>query len=89
MDMAGATLLDFPLLKLLLFVLMFPGILGMATVWVAMWFFWWQFHPAETVGKGLWLLVLLLGPVGALFYLAFVYRRSALLQQEGKEPATA
>lgn len=78
---AGGSLADLPALRLFLYILMFPGIVGISLVWVAMWFFWGRYHPADSIGKGAWLLVLLLmGPFGSLLYLAFVYRRSPLFK---------
>jgi hypothetical protein len=53
----------------LLFVV--PGILGAATLWVGMWYYWFGFD--DSTG---WFLALLgLGPFGAFFYYFFSYRR--------------
>jgi hypothetical protein len=74
---AGNTLYDSPLLVLTLETVMFIGVLGAATVWAGMWYFWFKFHDGNTVSSALWFIALvLLGPVASLTYFAVVYRRS-------------
>lgn len=88
--LAGHTLYEFPLLALTLRTVMFIGVLGAATVWIAMWYFWVQYHDGNTVSKALWFVVfVLLGPVAALIYFAFVYRRSPLVATPKQQPVTA
>lgn len=80
LELAGVRLSEFPLLKWIVWALMVPGVVATAIVRVAMWFFWVRFHPPDSFGKGLWLLVLLLGSFGSFLYLVFVYRRSPLFK---------
>jgi hypothetical protein len=60
-----------PLLRLFFLL----GIFGTAVLWVAMAYYWYGFDPRSDGARGVWLLVLLLGPLGALIYYFVVYRR--------------
>lgn len=78
---AGGSLRQSPTAVLLLKLMLFPGILGTAVLWVAMWYYLLLFHPPDSTAKPLWAAALwLLGPVGSLLYFAFHYLRSPLLQ---------
>ena len=60
-----------------------PGVLGSAILWIAMWYFWFNFDESSSNERVVWFLLLLLGLPVTLIYYAAVYRRSQRL--EGKE----
>lgn len=56
-------------------------IVGTATLWVAMWYFWFTFDRSSWWKKALWCVVLLLGwPFGPPLYYGFGYRKNSALQ---------
>lgn len=61
-----------------------PGVLGATTLWVAMWYFWFNFDESSSNKRVVWFLLLLIGLPVTLIYYAAVYRRSQRL--EGREP---
>jgi hypothetical protein len=84
-SLGEGTLLHSPSVTTVIWLLLFPGVLGTAIIWVAMWYFWFIFHPAERISSSLWFVVLWLGPPGALVYFFCVYLRSARLQLAGQQ----
>jgi hypothetical protein len=52
-----------------------PYALACATLWTAMWYFWFTVHPVNAFGKGYWGLLMLIGPAGSLIYFLLVYLR--------------
>lgn len=55
--------------------LIFLSVIGTATLWVGMWYFWFRFGRERTIGSAIWFVLLLLGiPLGPLLYYWFVYR---------------
>ena len=55
--------------------LLFPGVLGFAILWIAMWYYWYSFDHSSTAARTLSFVILCFGPLGAfLYYIAF-YRR--------------
>jgi hypothetical protein len=58
-----------------------PGVVGSATLWVAMWYFWFNFDASKPLKRFFWFIALLLGvPLGTLLYYAVVYRKSSRLE---------
>jgi hypothetical protein len=54
-----------------------PGVLGTATLTVAMWYFWLTYDKSSWLRKAFWFLPLyFLVPIGPALYYFFVYRRS-------------
>jgi hypothetical protein len=87
---AEGTLVQSPLLASVLKMLLFPGVLGTAALWIGMLYFWYQHHPSQSTTKPLWAAALwLLGPVGALLYFKLVYLRSPLLIHPPKQLAAS
>ncbi len=85
---AGGTLVESPALATALWALIFPGVLGTAVLWVAMWYFCLRCHQNNGVGRGIWMIVLwLLGPIGAFVYFLAVYLRSPLVRSRAKQLA--
>ena len=64
-------------------VIMYPPglcIIGTATLWVALWYFWFTFDRSQWWKRALWCFVLLLGwPLGPPLYYGFGYRRNSAL----------
>jgi hypothetical protein len=58
-----------------LFLTQLVSVIGTAVLWVAMMYYWYSFDPRSDGARGVWLLVLLLGPLGSLIYYFAVYRR--------------
>jgi hypothetical protein len=59
-------------------VVLLPGIIGSATLSVAMWYFWFNFDQSSWAKKTLWAVALYLFiPIGPALYYFFVYLRSA------------
>jgi len=71
-----------PLAALVLRVVLWPCVLGTATLSIAMWYFWFSFDDSGWVRKSVWFvllyLVIVIGP--ALYYF-FVYRASQALER--------
>lgn len=65
-------------------ILLYPEVLGAAVLWVAMWYFWLSFDGSHYLKKAVWFALLLLVPVGTLFYYFAVYRRCVLKQIRGE-----
>ena len=71
------SLAPFPVVLHIAKALLLPGIVGTATLTVAMWYFWFSFDNSSWVRKTFWFLPLyLLPPIGPPLYYFFVYRRS-------------
>lgn len=68
-----------------------PYSLACATLWVSMWYYWFTVHPANSLGKGYWGLVMLIGPPGCLIYFLIVYlrHRSPVVQEASAASASA
>jgi hypothetical protein len=63
-------------------VLLWPGIMGAAVIWVAMWYFWFTFDTSGWIKKAMWCcFFLLLAPFAHSLYYFFVYRRSSLVKE--------
>jgi hypothetical protein len=72
------SLSPFPLALDVARLVLLPGILGTATLTVAMWYFWFGFDKSSWIRKAFWFLPLyFLLPIGPAFYYFFVYRRIA------------
>jgi len=73
-----------PIVLLTVRLLLWPGILGTATLSVAMWYFWFSFDDSSWIKKAIWFFplyfLLALGP--ALYYF-FVYRKNAEIAKRG------
>jgi hypothetical protein len=86
--LAGGSLAQAPLVASALKTLLFVCILGTALLWIAMWYFWYRFHPSEKMSKALWAgLLLISGPIGALAYFLAVYLRSPEVRSNAKAQA--
>ena len=72
-------------LQILSRLVVLPGVIGFATLLVAMWYFWFNFDDSSSNKRVLWFLVLALIPLGAIVYYAAVYRKSSRL--EGRRPS--
>jgi hypothetical protein len=74
--MAASSWTDIPaLVAVPLRLALIAGIFGAALLWVAMAYYWYGFDSRSDGVRGVWLLVLLaLGPLGALIYFFAVYR---------------
>src|SRR5689334_2709288 len=71
------SLSPFPLALGIAKLVLLPGILGTATLTVAMWYFWFTFDKSSWLRKAFWFLPLyFLLPIGPALYYFFVYRRS-------------
>lgn len=78
MPLAGAASLN-PPARVVVKVLLLPEILGTASLWIAMWYYWLSFDRSHYLKKFVSLLLLFfLAPFGTLFYYFIVYRRSML-----------
>ena len=74
---AGTSRGEFPAwLAILLRFSFLPGIAGTATLWIAMWYFWFGFDRSSSAKKTLWFLPLLFAPIGPVIYFFVVYRRA-------------
>ena len=72
------SLASFPTVLDIAKALLMPGIIGTATLTVAMWYFWFNFDSSSWLRKTFWFLPLyLLLPIGPALYYFFVYRRSS------------
>jgi hypothetical protein len=73
----AASLRNSPLLATVLRLSFVPGIVATATLWVAMWYYWFGFDKSHWAKKTLWFLLLLLfPPFGPVAYYLIVYRRA-------------
>lgn len=54
---------------------MYLGVLGMAVLWIGMAYYWYGFDSSNSWLKAVTLLILLLGPLGAVLYQFLIYRR--------------
>jgi hypothetical protein len=81
MDYSGArSLASFPVALSVSNVLLFPSIIGSATLTVAMWYFWYTFDSSSALRKFLWFIPLyFLPPIGPALYYLIVYRKSSLV----------
>ena len=79
---AATILADMPkeqsfLVRLLAFPILLSGVLGTATLSVAMWYHWFGYYNDNASGKGFWLLCLIFfGPLASILYYFFPYRWS-------------
>ena len=74
------SLVQFPLAFNPAKALILPGILGTATLTLAMWYFWFTFDRSSWLRKAFWFLPLyFLLPIGPALYYFFVYRRSDVI----------
>ena len=65
----------------LLEILIWPGVIGTAILWVAMWYFWFSFDSSSWGKKAVWCFLLyLFAPYAQPLYYLLVYRRSALVK---------
>jgi hypothetical protein len=72
---AGATSLNSGARSVVRF-LLFPEIIGVALLWIAMWYFWFGFDRTHYLKRLLsFVLLFFLPSIGALFYYFFAYRR--------------
>lgn len=63
------------LIRALEFLIVLPGIVATATIWVAMWYHWYGYNKDSFFSKAFWFLALFyFGPIAALFYYFFPYR---------------
>jgi hypothetical protein len=70
-----------PNAALLIQVLVFPGVIGAAVLWVAMWYFWFTFDNSGWLLKAVWCcLFLFFAFFASPFYYFFVYRRSSVVR---------
>jgi len=68
----------FPLALSVARAIILPGVLGSATLSIAMWYFWFNFDKSSWASKAFWFLPLyLLLPIGPALYCFFVYLRNA------------
>ena len=59
-----------------------PEVVGVALLWVAMWYFWFGFDRSHWFKRALWFLLLFfLAPYGPVFYCFFVYRQQTLPEE--------
>jgi hypothetical protein len=77
MGLSGVRSLSaFPLVLSVIRALLMPGILGSATLAIAMWYFWFGFDSSSWGKKAFWFLPLyFLLPIGPVLYFFFVYLR--------------
>lgn len=86
MPLAGTASLTRPA-RLVVKVLLLPEILGTASLWIAMWYYWFSFDRSHYLKKFLFFLLLFfLAPFGTLFYYFVVYRRNVLQEQRTSLP---
>jgi hypothetical protein len=70
-----------PATVLLIQILVWPGVIGTAILWVAMWYFWFSFDASGYFKKTVWCFLLyFLALFAQAFYYFFVYRRSPLVK---------
>jgi hypothetical protein len=75
-----------PAIGWLIEILVWPGVVGIALLWVAMWYFWFSFDSSGWVKKAMWFFLLyFLAPYAQPFYYFFVYRRSSLVKSSSEE----
>jgi hypothetical protein len=68
--------------RTLVHVLIVPAIVGTATLFVAMWYFWFGFDKSNWLKKACWFFGLLfLPPFSTVLYYLLVYRRSPMLRE--------
>lgn len=68
-----------PNAALLIQALIWPGLVGAAILWVAMWYFWFSFDDSNWFKKAVWC-CLLFTFFASPFYYFFVYRRSSRIR---------
>jgi hypothetical protein len=85
MSAAGTSALT-PTASSVLLTLLYPEVLGAAVLWVAMWYFWFSFDGSHYLKKAAWFALLLLVPIGTLFYYVVVYRRCISKQIDDNSP---
>lgn len=72
------SLSGFPLALSIARAVLLPGVLGTATLSIAMWYFWFNFDKSSWVRKAFWALPLyFLLPIGPALYYFFVYLRNS------------
>lgn len=75
-----------PVTSLLIELLLWPGVIGTAILWVGMWYFWFSFDNSSWSRKAIWCFLLyFLAPLAQPFYYFFVYRRSPLVKSTSDE----
>lgn len=74
-----------PLLATVLRLSFLPGIVGTATLWIAMWYFWFGYDGSHWAKRALWFLPLLFAPIGPVLYYFIVYRRIGFSQFDSQE----
>ncbi len=57
-----------------------PGIVGTATLWIAMWYFWLRFDNSHWAKRAAWFVLLFFVPIGPIAYYLVVYRRADFSQ---------
>ncbi|HYY69368.1 MAG TPA: hypothetical protein VE734_06525 [Terriglobales bacterium] len=68
--------------RTLVHVLMLPAVAGTATLFVAMWYFWFGFDKSNWIKKACWFFALLfVPPFSTVLYYFFVYRRAPVLRE--------
>lgn len=73
-----------PIAALTVRFLLWPGILGTATLSIAMWYFWFSFDDSSWIKKAIWFFPLyFLLALGPAFYYFFVYRKNADIAKHG------
>jgi hypothetical protein len=74
-----------PRLAMVLRLSFLPGIAATATLFVAMWYFWFRFDRSHWAKKALWFLPLFFPATGSVLYYFIVYRRSDFSQFDSQE----
>ncbi len=69
-------------LVLLLRAVVLIGVVATATLWVAMWYFWFGFDDSHLLKKALWFLLLWFAFPSPALYCLMVYRRSKIFASE-------
>jgi hypothetical protein len=64
-----------PVIATLTPAIILPAMPAIATLQIAMFYFWWGFQKGGAYSKAAWLIALLFPPYGTLIYYAFVYCR--------------
>lgn len=63
------------MIRALEFLIVLPGMVATAMIWVAMWYHWYGYNKDSFFSKAFWFLALFyLGPIAALVYYFFPYR---------------